>query len=76
MKVLLVGAGTVGEAIARVAADRDWLEQLVVADYDADRARFVVDSIQHDGRYVARRIDASAAANVAEAAMVSARAAS
>ena len=68
MRVLLVGAGTVGEAIAKVAADRPWLEQMVVTDYDADRARFVVDSTKHDGRYIARRIDASSADNVAEAA--------
>ena len=68
MRVLLIGAGTVGEAIARVAADREWLEHMVVADYDADRARFVVDSIGHGGRYVARRIDASSAAAVTQAA--------
>jgi saccharopine dehydrogenase-like NADP-dependent oxidoreductase len=68
VRVLLIGAGTVGEAIARIAADRDWLEQMVVADYDADRARFVVDSVDHGGRYIARRIDASSAATVAEAA--------
>lgn len=68
MKVLLIGAGTVGEAIARVAADRGWLEQMIVSDYDVDRARFVVDSVEHGGRYVARRIDASSAAPVAEAA--------
>ena len=68
MRVLLIGAGTVGEAIAPVAADREWLEHMVVADYDADRARFVVDSIGHGGRYVARRIDASSAAAVTQAA--------
>ena len=68
MRVLLIGAGTVGEAIAKVAADRPWLEQMVVADHDADRARFVVDSIDHAGRYVARRIDASSADTVAQAA--------
>src|SRR6187549_3763819 len=68
MRVLLVGAGTVGEAIAKIAADREWLEQMVVADYDADRARFVVDSIPHEGRYIARRIDASSPAAITEAA--------
>src|SRR5688572_15693296 len=41
---------------------------MVVTDYDADRARFVVDSTKHDGRYIARRIDASSSVNVAEAA--------
>ncbi|HYI21862.1 MAG TPA: saccharopine dehydrogenase C-terminal domain-containing protein [Candidatus Limnocylindrales bacterium] len=68
MRVLLIGAGTVGEAIARIAADRPWLEQMIVADYDADRARFVVDSVDHGGRYIARRIDASSASTVAAAA--------
>ena len=68
MRVLLIGAGTVGEAIAKVAADRGWLEQLIVSDYDVDRARFVVDSIEHGGRFVARRIDASSATTIAEAA--------
>ena len=41
---------------------------MVVTDYDADRARFVVDSIPHEGRYIARRIDASSAAAITEAA--------
>jgi len=68
VRVLLIGAGTVGEAIARVAADRPWLEQMIVSDYDVDRARFVVDSIDHGGHYVARRIDASSSATIAEAA--------
>jgi saccharopine dehydrogenase-like NADP-dependent oxidoreductase len=68
LKVLLVGAGTVGEAIAKVAADRPWMEQMIVTDYDADRARFVVESTEHDGRYIARRIDASSAENITQAA--------
>ena len=38
MRVLLVGVGTVGEAIARMARDRDWCEAMVLADYDLDRA--------------------------------------
>jgi len=68
VRVLLVGAGTVGEAIARIAADRGWLDQMIVSDYDLDRARFVVDSVEHGGRYIARRIDASSPAAVSEAA--------
>ena len=70
MRVLLVGAGTVGEAIAKVAADRrPWLEQMVVADYDlGPRAASSVDSIQPRRRYIARSIDASSPAAVAEAA--------
>src|SRR3954451_1529954 len=65
MRVLLVGAGTVGEAIAKVAADRDWLEYMLVTDYDTDRANQVVESIEHGGEYEAHHIDASSAARVA-----------
>ncbi len=68
MRVLLVGAGTVGEAIAKVAADRGWLEHMLVTDYDLDRARFVVDSTNHGGRYEAHQIDASSAERVAHVA--------
>ena len=32
MKVLLIGVGGVGEAIAVVAHDRPWLEKMVLAD--------------------------------------------
>ncbi len=41
MKVLLVGVGTVGEAIAKLSRGRPWLERMVLADYDLDRARRV-----------------------------------
>ena len=39
MRILLLGVGTVGEAIARLAADRDWCEAMVLADVDASRAQ-------------------------------------
>ncbi len=68
MRVLLVGAGTVGEAIAKVAADRDWLEYMLVTDYDMARAQYVVDSINHGGKYEAHQIDASSAERVAHVA--------
>ena len=41
LKVLLVGVGTVGEAIAVVSRDRPWIETMVLSDYDLDRARRV-----------------------------------
>jgi saccharopine dehydrogenase-like NADP-dependent oxidoreductase len=68
MRVLLVGAGTVGEAIAKVAADRDWLDYMLVTDYDLERARYVVDSTEHGGKYEAHHIDASSAERVAHVA--------
>ena len=41
MKVLLVGVGGVGEAIAAIAKPRAWMEQMVLADYNVKRAREV-----------------------------------
>ena len=64
MKVLLVGVGTVGEAIARLSAGRPWLEQLVLADFDLDRARRVADSLGDSASHPVARIDASDASQV------------
>jgi saccharopine dehydrogenase-like NADP-dependent oxidoreductase len=52
MRILLVGAGGVGTAIARIAARRTFAD-LVVADYDAARAERAA-----AGRYEAVRLDA------------------
>ncbi len=41
MKVLLVGVGGVGEAMAVIAKDKPWLEKLVLCDYNVDRAKEV-----------------------------------
>ena len=41
MKVLLVGVGGVGEAIAAIAKPRAWMEQMVLADYNVKRAEEV-----------------------------------
>ncbi|MCK7506354.1 MAG: hypothetical protein MZV70_21410 [Desulfobacterales bacterium] len=41
MKVLLVGVGGVGEAIAAIAKPRAWVEQIVLADYNLERAKEV-----------------------------------
>jgi len=41
MKVLLVGVGGVGEAIAVIAKDKPWLEKLVLTDYNLDRVKEV-----------------------------------
>ena len=61
MKVLLVGAGGVGSAIASIASKKDsaaeWLEQMVVCDYNADRAKEVAAAMK-DTRFVSERIDA------------------
>jgi saccharopine dehydrogenase-like NADP-dependent oxidoreductase len=59
MKVLLVGVGTVGEAIARLSAGRPWLEQMVLAGHDLDHAREVADSIGYPTTHPVAHIDAS-----------------
>ena len=58
MRVLLVGAGGVGSAVAAVARRREFFEQMVVADYDLTRAERAVDRAG-DGRLAPGRIDAS-----------------
>ncbi|MFJ2771095.1 saccharopine dehydrogenase family protein [Streptomyces sp. NPDC087300] len=60
MRVLLVGAGGVGTAITRIAARRDFLSHMVVADFDLARAESAVDALkQHEGRFSSLRLDAS-----------------
>ena len=66
MRILLVGAGGVGGAAAAIAVRRDFVDLLVVADYDLDRARAVVDRLG-DPRLRAVRLDASDEAAVAAA---------
>ena len=69
MKILLVGAGGVGDAIAKIAARRSFFEQIIVSDYDVTRAERTIAWIeaQHGPqgeRFVAAQIDASDAAVV------------
>ncbi|MCU0278178.1 MAG: saccharopine dehydrogenase NADP-binding domain-containing protein [Candidatus Nanopelagicales bacterium] len=64
MKVLLVGVGTVGEAIARLSAGRPWLEQMVLAGRNLDRVREVADSIGDAASHPVEQLDASDAGAV------------
>ncbi|MYS05731.1 ATP-binding protein, partial [Streptomyces sp. SID6041] len=60
MRVLLVGAGGVGTAATRIAARRDFLAHMVVADYDLARAEAAVAALGGRGdRFSALRLDAS-----------------
>ncbi|MEU1229783.1 saccharopine dehydrogenase C-terminal domain-containing protein [Streptomyces sp. NPDC005828] len=63
MRVLLVGAGGVGTAVTRIAARREFLTHMVVADYDPARAEAAVAALDdregREGRFSARRLDAS-----------------
>jgi saccharopine dehydrogenase (NAD+, L-lysine forming) len=66
VRVLLIGVGTVGEAIAKVTATRDWCERMVLADYSEERSRAVADAIGIPDRFVAARVDARDAEAIAE----------
>jgi len=59
MKVLLVGVGGVGEAIAMIAKERAWVERLVLTDYNIDRAGEVQRRLGDPKRFPVERVDAS-----------------
>src|SRR6476620_8338455 len=65
MRVLMIGSGGVGDAAARIAAERPYFDAWVVADYDMARAERTVAAVavRHpaDTRFVAARVDASSA---------------
>lgn len=62
MKMLLVGAGAVGESILRILQVRDpkgaWLEKVVVGDYDFSRAEEVCGHLNGDSRFAPQKLDA------------------
>jgi saccharopine dehydrogenase-like NADP-dependent oxidoreductase len=59
MKVLLVGVGGVGEAIAAIAKPRKWMELMVLADYNLKRAEEVQKKLGDNKRFPVEFIDAS-----------------
>jgi len=64
MRILLVGAGGVGDAFAKIAARRDFFESIIVSDYDLSRAERTIAWIEakhgsQGDRFVAAQIDAS-----------------
>jgi saccharopine dehydrogenase (NAD+, L-lysine-forming) len=68
MKVLLVGTGGVGEAIANIVKHRgsrgQWLERLVLCDHNLERAREVSERIGDPKRFPAERVDAGRSSDV------------
>lgn len=73
MRILLVGAGGVGNSIAKIAARRSFFETMVVSDYDLGRAQATIEWIEakhgpQGARFVAAQIDASDPENVASVA--------
>jgi saccharopine dehydrogenase-like NADP-dependent oxidoreductase len=58
MRPLILGAGGVGSAAAKVAARRPFAERVIVADYDVARASSAV-AAAADERFAAAQLDAS-----------------
>ena len=59
MKILLVGTGGVGEAIATIARDHPWVEQVVLTDYSRERIKEVQGKLGDKKRFPMEWIDAS-----------------
>jgi saccharopine dehydrogenase-like NADP-dependent oxidoreductase len=64
VKVLVVGTGGVGGAVAAVAQRRDFFERMTFADLDPARPQALVSRLD-DGRFAAAQVDASEQASVA-----------
>ncbi|HEX9330871.1 MAG TPA: saccharopine dehydrogenase C-terminal domain-containing protein [Anaerolineales bacterium] len=58
MRVLLVGVGGVGEAIAAIAKPREWMELMVLADYNLERAKEVQKKLVDSKRFPIEFVDA------------------
>jgi saccharopine dehydrogenase (NAD+, L-lysine-forming) len=58
MRVLLVGVGGVGEAIAVAAQGRPWLEKMVLAEYNAPRVLEVQRKLANPDRFPVEHVDA------------------
>jgi saccharopine dehydrogenase (NAD+, L-lysine forming) len=65
VRVLVVGTGGVGSAVAPIAARRDFFERIVFSDLDLGRPKALVDRLG-DERFGAAQLDASDAAAIAE----------
>lgn len=59
MKILLVGVGGVGEAIAIIAKPFSWVEQIVLADYNFARVKEVQTKLGDEVRFPAEKVDAT-----------------
>jgi len=64
VRVLVVGTGGVGSAVAPIAARRDFFERIVFSDLDPARPRALVERLGDD-RFGAAQLDASDAAAIA-----------
>ncbi len=59
MKILLVGVGGVGEAIAAISKPRPWLEMMVLADYNKERCLEVQEKLGDNKKFPVEWVDAN-----------------
>lgn len=65
MHILILGAGGVGSAAARIASRRPFFDRMTIADYDPARPEALIRAIG-DARYSAAQVDASSEESVIE----------
>ena len=65
MHILILGAGGVGSAAARIASRRPFFDRMTIADYDPARPEALIRAIG-DSRYSAAQVDASSEESVIE----------
>ncbi|MBW2543841.1 MAG: saccharopine dehydrogenase NADP-binding domain-containing protein, partial [Deltaproteobacteria bacterium] len=63
MKILVIGSGGVGAAIAAIAKRRDFFNSMIMTDIDERRAKGVAEQTG-DSRFSAAKLDASDAASI------------
>jgi len=66
MRVLTIGAGGVGGAVAAIARRRSFIEHMTLADVDAQRAAAVAGRMGDDARFGSAQVDAADEAQLAE----------
>jgi saccharopine dehydrogenase-like NADP-dependent oxidoreductase len=69
MRIVIIGAGGVGNALARILARRDFVEHVTISDYSLERAQAAVDWIfkrhpERSGAFSAAHVDASQPSSV------------
>lgn len=65
MKVLVIGAGGVGSAIANIASRRKFITSMVLADRDIEQANSAVNRL-NDSRFISAQVDASNVESIRE----------
>jgi saccharopine dehydrogenase-like NADP-dependent oxidoreductase len=66
MKVLLVGTGGVGEAMAVIAQDCPWMEKMVLTDISLRRLREVKNKLRNPGKFPVQSLNAGSKKDIIE----------